>query len=113
AFVNLQLAEQQLAGTTSQPLARNLVDVIGTIDQNINANEAVLVRTYCASPPPRPITPPPSPITPTPPPITPTPPPPTPTPSPPTPTPSPSGTPTTFGTPSTIASPNRYVIETH
>src|SRR4029450_11908860 len=110
AVVNLQLAEQQLAGTTSQPLARNLVDVIGTIDQNINANPAVLVRTSGSSPTPRPITPPPSPITPTPPPIAPTPPPPTPTPSPPTPTPSPSGTPTKFGTPSTIASPNPYVI---
>jgi FecR protein len=103
AVVNLQLAEQQLAGTTSQPLARNLVDVIGTIDQNINANPAVLVRTSGSSPTPRPITP-------TPPPITPTPPPPTPTPSPPTPTPSPSGTPTKFGTPSTITSPNPYVI---
>jgi FecR protein len=110
AVVNLQLAEQQLAGTTSQPLARNLVDVIGTIDQNINANPAVLVRTSGSSPTPRPITPTPSPITPTPPPITPTPPPPTPTPSPPTPTPSPSGTPTKFGTPSTITSPNPYVI---
>jgi FecR protein len=110
AVVNLQLAEQQLAGTTSQPLARNLVDVIGTIDQNINANPAVLVRTSGSSPTPRPITPTPPPITPTPPPITPTPPPPTPTPSPPTPTPSPSGTPTKFGTPSTITSPNPYVI---
>src|SRR4029453_9871114 len=117
AVVDLQLAEQQLAGTTSQPLARNLVDVIGTIDQNINANPAVLVRTSGSSPTPRPITPPPPPITPTPPPPPKTPPPPpktapppppTPTPSPPTPTPSPSGTPTKFGTPSTITSPNPY-----
>src|SRR2546421_5253188 len=35
AVMNQQLAAQQLAGTTSQ-LARNLVDVIGTTDQNVN-----------------------------------------------------------------------------
>jgi hypothetical protein len=123
AVVNQQLAEQQLAGTTSQPLARNLVDVIGTTDQNVNANPAVLVRTSTSNPTPTipptpppitptppPITPTPPPITPTPPPITPTPPPITPTPPPPTPTPSASGTPTKFGTPSTISSPNPYVI---
>jgi hypothetical protein len=93
AVVNQQLAAQQMAGTTSQSLARNLVDVIGTTDQNINANPVVLVSTSTPNPTP--------PITPTPPPITPTPPPPTPTPS---------GTPTKFGTPSTITSPNPYVI---
>jgi hypothetical protein len=103
AVVNQQLAEQ-LAGTTSQPLARNLVDVISTTDQNVNANPVVLVSNSSSSPTPRPITPTPPPITPTPPP------PPTPTPSPPTPTPSPSGTPTKFGTPSTITSPNPYLI---
>jgi FecR protein len=115
AVIDLQLMEQQTA--TSQPLARNLVDIIGTTDQNVNANPVVLVSNTTSSPTappisptPPPITPTPPPITPTPPPITPTPPPPTPTPSPPTPTPSPSGTPTKFGTPSTIASPNPYVI---
>src|SRR5437773_8880496 len=41
AVMNQQLAAQQLAGTTSQ-LARNLVDVIGTTDQNVNANPVVL-----------------------------------------------------------------------
>jgi hypothetical protein len=102
AVVDLQLAEQLLAGLNSQALARNLVDVIGTTDQNVNANPVVLVSTSTPNPTP--------PITPTPPPITPTPPPITPTPPPPTPTVSPSGTPTKFGTPSTITSPNPYVI---
>src|SRR5581483_5332645 len=95
AVVNLQLAEQQLPG--SHYLARNLVDVISTTDQNANANPVILVSNSTSSPTVPPITPTP-------------PPPPTPTPSPPTPTPSPSGTPTKFGTPSTIASPNPYVI---
>src|SRR5439155_21245787 len=108
AVMNQQLAAQQLAGTTSQ-LARNLVDVIGTTDQNVNANPVVLVSMSTPNPTP-PITPTPPPITPTPPPITPTPPPITPTPPPPTPTPSASGTPIKFGTPSTITSPNPYVI---
>jgi hypothetical protein len=120
AVVNQQLAAQQLAGTSSQPLARNLVDVIGTTDQNVNANPVVLVSNSNPNPPtpppitptPPPITPTPPPITPTPPPITPTPPPITPTPPPPTPTPSASGTPTKFGTPSTITAPNPYVITT-
>ena len=89
AVVDLQLAEQQLAGLNSQVLARNLVDLIGTTDQNANANPVVLVRSSTSSP---------------------TVPPPTPPPPPPTPTPSPSGTPTKFGTPSTITSPNPYVI---
>ena len=102
AVVDLQLAEQQLAGLNSQALARNLVNVIGTTDQNVNANPVVLVSTSTPNPTP--------PITPTPPPITPTPPPVTPTPPPPTPTPLPSGTPTKFGTPATISSPNPYVI---
>src|SRR5881392_145881 len=95
AVVDLQLAEQQLAGLNSQALARDLVDVIGTTDQNANSNPAVLVSMSTPNPTP--------PITPTPPPITPTPPPPTPTPS-------ASGTPIKFGTPSTITSPNPYVI---
>src|SRR5213080_40437 len=95
AVINQQLAAQLLAGTTTQPLARNLVDVIGTTDQNVNANPVVLVSMSTPNPTP--------PITPTPPPITPTPPPPTPTPS-------ASGTPIKFGTPSTITSPNPYVI---
>jgi FecR protein len=107
AVVDLQLAEQLLAGLNSQVLARNLVDLIGTTDQNANANPVVLVRSSTSSPTvPPPTPPPPTPPPPTPPP----PPPPTPTPSPPTPTPSPSGTPTKFGTPSTITSPNPYVI---
>src|SRR5437773_7623629 len=99
AVVDLQLAEQQLAGLNSQVLARNLVDLIGTTDQNANANPVVLVRSSTSST---------TVTTPTPP--QPPPPPPTPPPPPPTPTPSPSGTPTKFGTPSTITSPNPYVI---
>jgi len=102
--VDQQIAEQQLAGATTQPLARNLVDVIGTTDQNANANPVVLVRNSTPTPPP--LTPTPPPVTPTPPPPTPT--PPTPTPTPPTPT--PSATPLKFGTPATITSPNPYVI---
>ena len=96
AVVDLQLAEQQLAGLNSQTLARDLVDVIGTTDQNANANPIVLARNATSSPTPPPISPTPPPISPTPPPIT--------------PTPSPSATPTKFGTPSTITSPNPYVI---
>src|SRR6266487_38935 len=96
AVVDLQLAEQQLAGLNSQALARDLVDVIGTTDQNANANPVFLVRNSPSSPTPPPPTPPP----PTPPPPT----PPPPTPPPPTPTPS------KFGTPATITSPNPYVI---
>jgi hypothetical protein len=96
AVVDLQLAEQQLAGLNSQALARNLVDVIGTTDQNANSNPVVLVDTSSPRPTPPPITPSPPPITPTPP--------------PPTPTASPSGTPIKFGTPGTITSPNPYVI---
>src|SRR5947199_391719 len=93
SVVDLQLAEQQLAALNSQALARDLVDVIGTTDQNANSNPVVLVSTSNPTPPPitptpPPITPTPPPITPTPPPITPTPPPITPTPPPPTPTPS-------------------------
>ena len=107
----LAVMNQQLAGQlpTSQPLARNLVDVIDTTDQNANANPVVLVSTSTSNPTP-PITPTLPPITPTPPPITPTPPPITPTPPPITPTPPPTATPTKFGTPSTITSPNPYVI---
>ncbi len=107
----LAVMNQQLAGQlpTSQPLAKNLVDVIDTTDQNANANPVVLVSTSTSNPTP-PITPTPPPIMPTPPPITPTPPPITPTPPPITPTPPPTATPTKFGTPSTITSPNPYVI---
>src|SRR5438477_11799920 len=99
AVMNQQIAEQQLAGITSQPLARNLVDVIDVTDQNANSNPVVLVSTSGSSPPPPP----------------PPPPPPTPTPSitpPPTPTPSvtPPPTPSKFGTPTTITSPNPYLI---
>ena len=101
SVVDLQLAEQQLAALNTQALARDLVDVIGTTDQNANSNPVVLVSTSNPTPPP---------VTPTPPPITPTPPPITPTPPPPTPTPSASGTPIKFGTPSTISSPNPYLI---
>src|SRR6266487_2458145 len=95
AVVDLQLAEQLLAGLNSQALTRDLVDVIGTTDQNVNANPVVLVSMSTPNPTPPPITPTPPPITPTP---------------PPTPTPSASGTPGKFGTPSTITSPNPYVI---
>ena len=100
--MNQQLAQQQLAGTTSQPLARNLIDVIAVTDQNVNSNP-ILVAVRNTTPAP-PVTPTPS-ITP----------PPTPTPSitpPPTPTPSitPPPTPSKFGTPTTITSPNPYLI---
>src|SRR6267378_827386 len=75
AVVDLQLAEQQLAGLNSQGLARNLVDVIGTTDQNANANPVVLVRNSTSSPTaPPPTPPPPTPPPPTPPPPTPPPP---------------------------------------
>jgi hypothetical protein len=120
AVADQQIAELQMASLSSQALARDLVDVIGTTDQNTNSNPVILVSN--SSPPPAPFTPTPAPPTPTPAPPTPTPAPPTPTPAPPTPTPSPptptpspptptpSGTPIKFGTPSTIASPNPYVI---
>ena len=98
AVMNQQLAEQQLAGATSQALARNLIDVIDVTDQNANSNPILVAVTST------PVTPTPS-ITP----------PPTPTPSitpPPTPTPSitPPPTPSKFGTPATITSPNPYLI---
>ena len=54
AVVNQQIAEQQMAGTTSQTLARNLVDVIDVTDQNANANPVVLASTSTQSPPPPP-----------------------------------------------------------
>jgi FecR protein len=47
--VNQQLAEQQMAGTTSQPLARNLVDVIDVTDLNANANP-ILVAARIETP---------------------------------------------------------------
>jgi hypothetical protein len=93
AVVDLQLAEQQLAGLNSQALARDLVDVIGTTDQNANANPIVLARNAPSSPTPPPISPTPPPISPTPPPITPTPPP------------SSTSQISSSGTPSTITSP--------
>src|SRR6266513_4774167 len=71
AVADLQLAEQQLAGLNSQALARDLVDVIATTDQNANSNPVLLVRNSTSRPTP----PPPTPPTPTPPP--PKPPPPT------------------------------------
>ncbi|HEY2567794.1 MAG TPA: FecR family protein [Candidatus Udaeobacter sp.] len=108
AVADQQIAELQVANLSSQALARDLVDVIGTTDQSTNSNPVILVSN--SSPAPAPLTPTPAPPTPTPAPPTPTPAPPTPTPSPPTPTPVPSGTPIKFGTPSTIASPNPYVI---
>jgi hypothetical protein len=100
--MNQQLAAQQLAGTTSQALVRNLIDVVAVTDQNANSNP-ILVAVRTTTPAPR-VTPTPS-ITP----------PPTPTPSitpPPTPTPSitPPPTPSKFGTPTTITSPNPYLI---
>src|SRR5262249_27943385 len=79
--VNLQVAQQLLASINSQVLARDLVDVVGTTDQNANSNPVVLVSTSSNPTPPPPPPPPPPTVTPTPPPITPTPPPPTPTPS--------------------------------
>jgi hypothetical protein len=61
AVVDQQLAEQQLAGTTTQPLAKNLIDVIDVTDQNANANPAVVeVRAETPTPSPT-ITPPPTP----------------------------------------------------
>ncbi len=54
AVVNQQIAEQQMAGTTSQTLARNLVDVIDVTDLNANANPVVLASTSTQSPPPPP-----------------------------------------------------------
>jgi hypothetical protein len=95
-----QFAEQLLLGTTSHPLARDLMDMIDVTDQNADANP-ILVAARIGTPLPT--------ATPS---ITP---PPTPTPSitpPPTPTPSitPSATPSKFGTPATITSPNPYLI---
>src|SRR5215813_12093623 len=50
--VNEQLAGQLLAGLNTQSLARNLVNVIGTTDQNVNANPVVLVENVTPSPTP-------------------------------------------------------------
>src|SRR2546421_1909630 len=57
AVMNQQIAEQQLAGTTSQTLARNLVDVIDVTDHNANANPVVLPATSTISRPPPPLPP--------------------------------------------------------
>jgi hypothetical protein len=95
--VDQQAAEQQLLGsTTTQPLAKNIINVIDVTNLNTTANPVVVANTF-GSPTPS-ITPPP-----------------TPTPSitpPPTPTPSitPPPTPSKFGTPATITSPNPYLI---
>ncbi len=51
AVVNQQIAEQQVAGTTSQTLAKNLVDLIDVTDQNANANP-VLFSKHLKHPPP-------------------------------------------------------------
>jgi FecR-like protein len=106
AVMNQQLAEQLLAGTTSQPLSKNLIDVTS---QSANSNPVVLASLASPTPPP-PTPPPPTPPPPTPPPPTPPPPtPPPPTPPPPTPPP-PTPTPSKFGPPSVIASPVPYLI---
>ncbi len=61
AVVDQQLAEQQLAGTTTQPLAKNLIDVFDVTDQSANANPAVVeVRSETPTPSPT-ITPAPTP----------------------------------------------------
>src|SRR6266496_5572078 len=64
AVVDQQLAEQQLAGTTTQPLAKNLIDVFDVTDQSANANPIlVAVRSTTPTPPVTPtpsITPPPT-----------------------------------------------------
>src|SRR5436305_1076378 len=99
AVVDLQLAEQQLAGLNSQVLARNLVDLIGTTDQNANANPVVLVRSSTSSPTVPPPTPPPPPPPPAPPP-----------PPPPTPTPSPARTPPPVRPPLPPTPPNPYAV---
>src|SRR5438067_3117197 len=80
--MNEQVAEQQLAVTTSQPLIKDLINIVNVTDQSASSNPAV-VEVRIETPTPSPT------ISPT---ITPVP------------------TPTKFGTPSTITSPNPYVI---
>ena len=63
AVVDQQLAEQQLAGTTTQPLAKNFVDVIDVTDQNATANP-VVVEERIGTPSPTVSPPPPPPPTP-------------------------------------------------
>jgi hypothetical protein len=50
AVMNQQLAAQQLGGTTSQSLAKNLVDVIDVTGQNANANPVVVASTASTAP---------------------------------------------------------------
>src|SRR4029453_12259173 len=66
AVVNQQIAAQLLGGVDSQTLAKNMIDLIGPTDQNLNANPVVLVEESAPSPTVHPITPTPSPPTPTP-----------------------------------------------
>src|SRR5438034_410404 len=80
--MNEQVAEQQLAVTTSQPLIKDLINIVNVTDQSASSNPAV-VEVRIETPTPSPT------ISPT---ITPVP------------------TPTKFGTPATITSPNPYVI---
>src|SRR5438034_7984824 len=80
--MNEQVAEQQLAVTTSQPLIKDLINIVNVTDQSANTNPPV-VEVRIETPTPSPT------ISPT---ITPVP------------------TPTKFGTPATITSPNPYVI---
>src|SRR5438094_2776372 len=80
--MNEQVAEQQLAVTTSQPLIKALINIVNVSDQSANPNPPV-VEVRIETPTPSPT------ISPT---ITPVP------------------TPTKFGTPATITSPNPYVI---
>ena len=80
--MNEQVAEQQLAVTTSQPLIKDLINIVNVTDQSASSNPAV-VEVRIETPTPSPT------ISPT---ITPVP------------------TPSKFGTPSTIASPNPYLI---
>src|SRR5437588_648807 len=80
--MNEQVAEQQLAVTTSQPLIKDLINRVNVTDQSAASNPAVVEgRIETRNPSPK--------ISPT---ITPVP------------------TPTKFGTPATITSPNPYVI---
>ncbi len=78
--MNDQVAEQQVAVTTSQPLIKNLINTIDVTSLNTTANPVVVANTF-ATPSPT--------ISPT---VTPVP------------------TPTKFGTPAVITSPNPYLI---
>jgi hypothetical protein len=58
--VDQQLAEQQLAGTTSQPPYKSFIDVIDVTDQSANSNP-VVVQVRIGTPTPTPAPPPPTP----------------------------------------------------